>query len=103
MSVITSNTAALTSTQLTELETEALKLIGQNKVEYFDDGYEEGSSWGFALSGAIEGYMNLSAQAAGGVMSSLVQKGLILTQEYDGDTVISVSAAGVEIIKGLVA
>jgi len=92
-----------TTSNLTAYETAALTLIRDNKVDYFDEGYEEGTSWGFALADAIVSYMGLTDQAAGGVMSSLVQKGLILASEYEGDTAISMSETGIEAIKGLAA
>lgn len=93
----------ITTREITAYETLALTLIRDNKVDYFDSGYEEGTSYGFALTDALCDNSDLNEQGAGGVLSSLIQKGLILASEYEGETSIMVSRAGVEIIKGLVA
>lgn len=93
---MTENTAALTA-----YETAALELIRDNKVAYFDDGYENSGTYGFALTFSIVAHLDLTDQAAGGVISSLVQKGLLSAEEYEGSTSIYVTSTGVAAIQTL--
>jgi len=91
----------ITTANLTAYETATLELIRDGRVDYFDDGYENSGTYGFAITAAITNYLDLTEQGAGGVISSLVQKGCLSAEEYEGSTSIYVTPVGVATIQSL--
>ena len=63
--------------ELTNLEAAAISLIVDKKASFFDDGVEVGSStYTDDFTDDMVSFMGLSQQAAGGVLSSLIKKGV---------------------------
>ena len=79
----------------TDLETLTLEAIINSEFQTETDADVVGSSvWTYSVVDALS-YDNVSAQAAGGVMTSLVSKGAVSISEYDNaDSVIAITAEG---------
>jgi hypothetical protein len=79
------------SITLTTNEAAALTMIKDGKAEMWDGGWEEGSeSWTDVFSDDVADLLGITLQGAGGVISSLIQKGLLVAT---AETVILTSAA----------
>jgi len=81
-------------TNLTALETAALSAIVNS--EYRDGcGDLTVPVWTFSVVDALVQYHGLTEQGAGGVISSLVKKGLADVDEFDTDSAVWLTAAGI--------
>lgn len=81
-------------TTTTALEALSLSLIRDEKASFFDDGLEANScSYTDTFVDDIVHNLGISEKAAGGVISSMVQKGLFKTDSEGG---IYLTQAGVE-------
>lgn len=100
-------------TNLTANEVQTLEAIADysnRAFSYFDDGIDEGSeTWSNAMTWEGASYLNISEQAMGGVISSLIQKGIFRSvfwaaEPWNGspaDYALIITAKGAEILKSI--
>jgi hypothetical protein len=96
--------------KLTANEIKILEGIESREFSFFDDGIEEDSNtWSSTLTYEGSRLLEISEQAMGGVISSLIQKGIFRTifhpaepwNDSPADTGLIITPEGAEILKSI--
>lgn len=84
---------------LTTNEWFVLKSIKSGRVSFFDGGFNAGSgTYGMCLAPELESKSDVSARGWGGVIASLVRKGLMETAQVEGnDTWLTLTQLAIDI------
>lgn len=88
---------------LTTNETEVLKAIGDGSSWYFFSYFDEGVSvnshtWSEVFTWEVAELLSISNQAAGGVIGSLIKKGIFEAIKSEVDIELQLTEIGVETI-----
>jgi hypothetical protein len=88
-------------TNLTAAEAQILKTIGEcNRFSYFDEGVSVGShTWSDEFSYEVASLLSISAMAAGGVISSLIQKDIFKALKSSDGIALELTQTGIEAIE----